>query len=155
MLPGAVGGRLCPNGKLRKEKERSKEDFSATPQAQLSTTRSPIRTVPGAATTAYTPAHGYWPRSPTCSLLCRTSVRRTKPPPSHGLGSCLQCCIWKLGDGLCGDQRHSPGSGHGQDGCNLARAREVRFDYAMVSRMRVVSSPQTIDCADNIMRTTN
>jgi hypothetical protein len=26
--------------------------------------------------------------------------------------------------------------------------------YAMVSRMRVVSSPQTIDCADNIMRTT-
>jgi hypothetical protein len=26
--------------------------------------------------------------------------------------------------------------------------------YAMVSRMRVASSPQTIDCADNIMRTT-
>jgi hypothetical protein len=26
--------------------------------------------------------------------------------------------------------------------------------YAMVSRMRVVSSPQTIDCADNIMRMT-
>jgi hypothetical protein len=26
--------------------------------------------------------------------------------------------------------------------------------YAMVSRMRVTSSPQTIDCADNIMRTT-
>jgi hypothetical protein len=26
--------------------------------------------------------------------------------------------------------------------------------YAMVSRMRVVSSPQAIDCADNIMRTT-
>jgi membrane protein len=32
-----------------------------------------------------------------------------------GLGSCLQCCIWKLGDGLCGDQRHPPRLGHGQD----------------------------------------
>ena len=57
--------------------DRTALERIATPQAQLSTTRSPIRTVPGAATTAYTPAHGYWPRSPTCSLLCRTSVRRT------------------------------------------------------------------------------
>src|SRR5262249_50630880 len=36
-------------------------------KAQLITTLSPIRTVPGAATTAYTPAQGNLPRSPTCS----------------------------------------------------------------------------------------
>src|SRR5438105_492434 len=38
-------------------------------RAQLSMTRSPIRTVPAAATTAYTPAQGNCPRSPTCALL--------------------------------------------------------------------------------------
>ena len=36
------------------------------------TTRSPIRTVPGPVTTAYTPAQGNWPSLPTCTLFWLT-----------------------------------------------------------------------------------
>jgi hypothetical protein len=37
---------------------------------------------------------------------------------------------------------------------NEPQIQDLVAPYAMVSRMRVVSSPRTIDSADNIMRTT-
>src|ERR1700747_3428874 len=39
------------------------------------------------------------PAPMTTQITARYSSSTTKPPPSHGLGSCLQFCIWKLGEG--------------------------------------------------------